>query len=179
MPVAAIRFHRGRRKFSQYAEVKKEMAAVHQQVIKPQFVREFDKIVHNWATQLTFGTRLMQNPDGLKLYVFPQGSAKAKQIWWWNVLGTKAHEITAKNAPTLVFEWGGPGSYMPKTGPGGAWFGGPGKVSGGAIIRPLRVWHPGTAPRPWPEIVRNENKVFYSREVENAWRRALRRINRG
>ena len=176
MPIVAIRYHRGRRKFSQYAVVKREMISAHDRIIKPKFIRAFDEIVSNWKNRPGFAGRLMQNVDGLKLYVFPTGSAKAKQLWTWNVEGTKAHEITAKNAPRLAFE---AGTYLPKTGPGGKWFGGPGRVSGGMLVRPLKVMHPGTDPRNWPTVVAKKNKAFYSRTVENAWKRAMRKINAG
>ena len=174
MPMVGVRFHRGRKRFSQYAVVKKEMTTTHNQVIKPQFIRAFDDIVSNWTNRPAFAAKLMQNVDGLKLYVFPQGSEKAKQLWKWNVEGTEPHVIKAKNAPRLAFMTG---PYLPKTGPGGKWFGGPGRTVGGMLTRPLEVMHPGTDPRNWPTVVAKKNKAFYSRTVENAWRRAMRKIN--
>ena len=176
MPVVAVRYHRGRRKFSQYAVVKKEMISTHDRIIKPKFIRAFDEIVSNWKNRAGFAGRLMQNIDGLKLYIFPTGSAKAKQIWKWNVEGTPAHDIPVKTAPWLQFK---AGSYLPKTGPGGKWFGGPGKTVGGTFVRTLLVKHPGTDPRNWPTVVAKKNKAFYSRTVENAWKRAMRKINAG
>ena len=173
MPMVGVRFNRGRKRFSQYAVVKKEMTTTHNQVIKPQFIRAFDDIVSNWTNRPAFAAKLMQNVDGLKLYVFPQGSEKAKQLWKWNVEGTKAHDIPVKNAPALAFT---AGTYLPKTGPGGKWYGGPGSVVGGQFVRPLLVKHPGTEPRNWPTVVAKKNKAFYSRTVENAWKRAMRKI---
>ena len=177
MPLVAVRFHRGRRKFAKYAAVMKEMTGVHNREIKPRFIRDFDRIVANWSNKPGFLSRLNQNPDGLKMYVFPTGSKKVKDIWKWNVFGTDPHDIEAKNAPRLAFI--GNGIYLPKTGPGGTFYGGPGRTIGGALVRPLVVHHPGTDPRNWPEVIRKKNKTFYSRTIENAWRRALRKINSG
>lgn len=59
--------------------------------------------------------------------------------------GTRRHPIRPKNAPSLVFQWGGPGSYQAKTTPrivasrpGG---------SSGPIVYRQEVDHPGNAAR--------------------------------
>ena len=72
----------------------------------------------------------------------------------WNMLdvGTPEHFIFPKSAGgTLVFQWGGPGSYHPKSIPG--WIGSqPGGPSGATVFRKY-VLHPGTAPREWAQII--------------------------
>jgi hypothetical protein len=177
MPLVAARFHRGRRKFYKYAQVKKEMESVHENVVKPRFLKEFRKIVANWRNAPGFASRKVLNSDGFRIYVYPTGNEEAKQLWQWNVEGTRAHAIVPVNAPMLRFEWGGKGSYVPKTGPGGKWYGGPGTVVNGTTRYSMGVMHPGTEPRNWPEVVAEQEASFYSREVENAWRRSLRKIN--
>ena len=176
MPVVGIRFTRSRKRFINYPVVRDEMFKTHDTVIKPVFVKAFKDIVANWSNRPDFQTRTNLNQDSITLSVFPAGDAKAKQIWTWNVEGTKPHPIAAKNAPFLVFPWGGKGSYMAKTGPGGSWYGGPGTVANAQIVRMRQVMHPGTKPRDWPKVIREQQQGFYSRSVENAWRRALRRI---
>ena len=59
--------------------------------------------------------------------------------------GTRAHIITPKRAKRLRFQWGGPGSYRPKTVAGviGSTTGG---ASGPLVYRQL-VHHPGTKAR--------------------------------
>ena len=56
---------------------------------------------------------------------------------------------------------------------------GPGRVIGGRWYALPEVHHPGTAPRAWPTVIGKQLQHFYSRSVENAWRRALRRMNQG
>lgn len=178
MPRVAIRFHRSRRRFVHHPEVMKEMKRVHDKVIKPKFVKEFDKVVANWRNKPRFfSARKRLGEDAFVLYVYPVGSELQKNIWRWNVEGTRPHVIAARNAPRLAFMWGGPGSYLPKTGPGGKWYGGPGSVVGGEWHFPLAVMHPGTAAREWPKVIGEKLSGFYRKEVEAAWRRALRRIN--
>ena len=89
--------------------------------------------------------------------------------------GTKPHKITARRAPTLVFMWGGPGSYKPKTKPKGK-IGGPGIVVGGTLHRPVSVNHPGTEARDFESTIADDEKPWFSRTMENAWKRAIRKL---
>lgn len=177
MPQVAVRFNRTRRKFYKYALVKQEIVGTHEQDIKPTFLKDFRDIVSNWSNRPGFQARKVLTADAFRLYVYPTGPENVKQIWQWNVEGTRPHPITPKNAPRLRFQWGGPGSYLPKTGPGGAWYGGPGTVIGGSEVFSLGVMHPGTDPRNWPQVIAEKRKRYYSKTVENAWRRALRKID--
>lgn len=179
MARVAIRTHRSRKAFARYPIVLQEMQAVHEDKIKAEYIKTFKAIVANWKNKPGFTSRKVLDADSYRLYVYPTGSDKAKQLWAWNVEGTKAHPIAAKYAPMLVFPWGGRGSYIAKTGPGGKWYGGPGIVVNPKTVRTKAVIHPGTAPRNWPEIVAKKKKAFYSREVENAWKRALRKMSSG
>jgi hypothetical protein len=154
-----------------------EMVDVHDNVLKPQMIKWFDRIVANWANRPGFAARKYLTSDSFSINIFPTGSEEVKNIWWYNVLGTRPHPIRPKDAPMLVFPWGGPGSYMSKTGPGGKWYGGPGTVNNATLRFSMGVQHPGTAPRNWTKLAAEEFKPIYSRTVENAWRRALRRIS--
>lgn len=176
MAKVAVRIIRTRRRFANYPVILSEMKAVHDKVIKDRFLKEFNDIVANWNTQVRFQSRFTMTGQDMNLYVYPTGSKEAKQIWNWNVQGTPPHRITVKNAKTLAFQWGGVGSYSPKTGAGGTFYGGLGQTTGGQMVYPTSVNHPGTAPRNWPEVIREKLASYYSREVENAWRRALRRM---
>lgn len=174
-----VRMHRGRKAFARDAVVLEEMTAVHEQQLKPEFLQRFNAVVANWKHRPDFRARKVLGAEAYRLYVYPAGSEEAKQIWRWNVEGTRAHPIAARNAPYLRFKWNGPGSYAAKTGPGGKWYGGPGRVIGGRWYALPEVHHPGTAPRAWPTVIGKQLQHFYARTIENAWRRALRRINQG
>jgi len=171
--------HRGRKAFARYPVVLEEMTAVHERELKPEFLKHFNAVVANWRHRPEFRARKVLGEAAYRLYIYPAGDAQAKQIWLWNVEGTRPHPIAAKNAPYLRFKWGGPGSYVAKTGPGGKWYGGPGRVLNGRWYAVPEVHHPGTEPREWPKVIGEKLKGFYSRTVENAWRRALRRMNQG
>lgn len=71
--------------------------------------------------------------------------------------GTRPHKIRAKNAPRLAFQWGGPGSYKPKTVPNRIL-----SRSGGAtgtMHFMTEVNHPGTKARRFThEIARKWTK---------------------
>jgi len=174
MPKVAARFHRSRKRFVNHPVVREMMEAVHDNEIKPTFIRDFDRVVANWNNKPGFAGRKHIDADGFRVYVFPTGSEQVKRIWTFNVEGTRPHPIFPRNAPMLVFERG---SYLPKTGPGGKWYGGPGKVVGGQTVRSFGVMHPGTEAREWPKVIAEKRKSYYSRTVENAWKRALRRMN--
>jgi hypothetical protein len=170
MPKVAMRGIRSRRVFVNADKARKELERTLDNDVKPHFISEFDKIVSNWDHRPTFRARKRITQDEIRLYVFP---ATHKQLWQWNVEGTRPHPIRAKNAPTLRFK---AGTYMPKTGPGGKWYGGPGRVAGGQWVSPFAVMHPGTEPRNWPEVIRKQEKRWFSRTMENAWRRGIRKL---
>jgi len=175
MPKVAMRVHRSRRRFVNHPVVVREMNRVHDDVVKPYFIKQFKAITANWSNRVDFKGMKILGSDSFRVYVYPVGSQKAKQIWQWNVEGTRPHIIRAKNFPMLRFQ---AGDYLPKTGAGGSFYGGPGTVVGGRIRYTPSVRHPGTAARNWPDVIMNKssNKSFYSRTVENAWKRALRRM---
>jgi hypothetical protein len=138
---------------------------------KPHFVDAFKAIVADWDHAPDFAARKSITNDSITVSVYATG--KNKQIYEYVTKGTRPHTISAKNAPSLVFMWGGPGSYKPKTAPGGV-FGGPGVVVGGKLTFRKQVHHPGTKARKFEEFIRKREKVWFSRTMENAWRRAIR-----
>ena len=81
------------------------------------------------------------------------------QIYLYVTGGTEPHPISAKNAPSLVFQWGGPGSYQAKTAPRiiASRSGGP---TGPTVYR-QEVQHPGTQAR--------EFEVTISKKWQKRW----------
>jgi len=173
MPTIALRAVRSRRKFIRAPIVQDYLAAVLDSEVKQHFISEFDEVVANWRHKPEFKARKFVSDDQIKVNVFPAGDNA--QIYKFVTGGTRPHKIAAVNAPTLAFMWNGPGSYRPKTRPGGK-SGGPGTVSGGTMHYPKSVNHPGTEAREFEKVIREKNKKWFSKTMENAWRRAIRRL---
>ena len=151
--------------------------------------QELDRIVENWENKPKFKIRTAYNykPPGRQSYTgmtYKRGSItlgyrlvgtrKAMQIWNWLNLGTRPHKIKAKNAPRLAFRWGGPGSYKPKTTPGGRRlkFGGPG-TSSGPLVRPLEVDHPGNEPRDFDGYIQRKIATKFKSAIRLAIKMGL------
>ena len=120
-----------------------------------------------WKHKVSFRARFQMRGDDAVLYVFPTGPNK--DLWTWTSRGTRPHPIEAKNAPYLVFPYGGPGARPKTTVPAGK---GAVKFYGG----PVRKWasvkkvdHPGTQPRHFEERILKE----YGRDFRKIIRRAL------
>jgi len=153
-------------------------------VKEPQFKREPKEIVDNWQNKPKFTLEVALNAvkmGYLTVGYLIKGTELARNIWNWLDKGTRPHKIRAKNAPTLVFQWGGPGSYKPKTKPGGRTlsFGGPGTVAGGTTHRPIEVDHPGNEPREFYIYLGNKLLPRWKTNIRVAIRRGLRNANAG
>jgi len=172
MARVAFRAIRSRRALVNAPQVRKVLEATMDGEVKPHFIGEFEKRVANWKHKPGFQARKYITGDAIRLNVYPAGE---KQIYEYVTKGTRPHIIRAKNAPSLVFIWGGPGSYTPKTTAGGG-YGGPGTASGS--LRAFKeVRHPGNEPRDFEGIIRKEEAPWFSRTMENAWRRAIRSMS--
>jgi len=159
---------RSRRKFIKAPEVKKKLAAGMDAEVKPHLIDEFKKRVANWKHKPDFKARKHIETDRIYVYVYPAG--EHKNLWIWTDKGTPAHKIRAKNAPSLSFMLG----FWPKTNVGGQ-YGHPGGSSPPAVFA-QEVDHPGTAPRRFTENIAKEQKKWYSRTMENLWRRVIRSL---
>ncbi len=173
MATVAYRATRSRQKFVKMPQVKAELAKVLDSEVKPELLYRFNRVTANWNTKISFRSRKFIKIDSISVTVFPFG--KNKQIWGYVSFGTQPHKIRAKNAPMLAFQWGGYGSYKPKTAPIGK-FGGPGTVTGGTLRFMKEVNHPGSEGRKFEEAIRADYKKDFSRTINNAFRRIIRRL---
>lgn len=105
---------------------------------------DFGATVRTWINKPTFRTKWVNNGWGREI-------STDSEIYGFVDFGTKPHPITPKRAPMLRFQWGGPGSYKPKTltrqilsQQGG---------STGPIVVALKVDHPGTEAREFSETI--------------------------
>ena len=167
MPQVAYRTIRSRRKFINAPLVRKMMDAWLDSEAKPHFIQRFEFVVANWKNRVTFKARKFVRADSISINVFPD---KHKDIWGYVVNGTPPHVIRPKGPWTLKFRTG----YKPKTLPP-AKFGGPGKATG-PVVRAKVVHHPGTDARPFPKEIMKDEQAWFSRNAENAWRRAIRAL---
>ena len=175
MPTVAFRAIRSRRKFMHSAKVKRQLAAVLDDKVKPHFIQRFKMVVANWDHKPEFEGRKFIRPDKMWVNIFPAG--EHKKIWIFVTKGTRKHLIPKhpKTDGTLAFQWGGKGSYKPKTKPPGK-FGGPGVVIGGEMHFPKQVKHPGSEGRGFEKIIREDEKPWFSRTMNNSWRRIIRAL---
>ena len=176
MPTVAFRVTRSRRAFVNAPTVKKVLEKTLDGEVKPHFIDAFDNIVSNWKHKPIFKGRKFITADAIRVNIFPSGPNK--MIYTYVTKGTRPHVIRAKNVPYLAYMWGGKGSYAAKTGPGGTWYNGPGRVFGGTRRGPVEVRHPGNAPRNFERVILKKEKQWYSNTMENAWRRAIRAMSK-
>lgn len=170
MPTVAYRTVRARRRFVHAPEVKRVLGEALDGVVKPALLRRFEAVVANWQHAPVFEARKFITENAIRVNVFPTG--ENKRIYQYVTGGTRPHQIAVRNAKTLAFIWGGPGSYTPKTAPGGHW-GGPGTTAG-VMHYPQVVQHPGNQARDFEAVIKREYQPEFWRAMENAFRRAIR-----
>jgi hypothetical protein len=121
-----------------------------------------------WKHKITFRSRFSFKGDDAILYVYPFG--KNKEIWTYVSRGTKPHGIDAKNAPYLVFPYGGP-EQMPKTAPEGITPVVPGGPTKWARVK--HVDHPGTKARHFEERIGKDYGPKFRKLIHAAITRTL------
>ena len=91
-------------------------------------------------------------------------------------IGARPHKIFPVNAPVLVFPWGGPGSYIPKTSPGKLQSSaGSGRFTGPIVYR-MFVNHPGFPGREYHELIAKEILPFARKALVREIRREVARL---
>ena len=168
MPTIAYRAVRSRRKFVKSLEIKAALGAHLDAVVKRRFLTRFRRVVGDWKHKPQFRARKFITADYVKVNVFPAGPNK--RIYEYVTLGTRAHIIRARHAPALAFQLG----YKPRTKPVGQ-YGGMG-VATGKLVFAQEVHHPGTVAREFERAIKEDEKAWFSRTMELAWRRAIRSV---
>jgi len=129
--------------------------------------QELRKTVTTWTDRPSFETKIsLARQGGASVHTFPTGGEDAVNHWNWIDAGTAVHVITARNAPTLIFQSG----YTARTSPGKF-------VSGqssrhGAWRRPRSVRHPGIAPRNWSKDLSIKRQKPFEERINGAIHRA-------
>jgi len=170
MPQIAYRVIRSRRKFIEAPKVIKGLAAGIDAEVKPHYVKRFKEVVADWDHKPEFKSRKFIKTNSISLNIFPAGPNK--DIWKWVSGGTKGPYLIPKAGPGfLAFQLG----YQPRTKPKGQ-YGGPGKATGPWVRGVMQVEHPGIKAREFEEVIAKEEKPWFSRTMENLWRRVIRAL---
>lgn len=125
--------------------------------------KEFEKTTETWETDVKFESivGLRRRPPGPELLVFTDN-----EIYGYVNDGTEPHFIFPKKKKALSFQWGGKGSYTPKTVPRhiGSKMGGPqGHMQSFAWVE-----HPGTKGRHFDEEIEKLMRPRFKRAMEKA-----------
>lgn len=158
--------------------VREEIEKVLDKEVKPALVGAHEAVVANWKNKPGFAARKFLTADDITINVFPTG--EHKMIWIYVDQGTKPHTIperTPKKAPVLAFM--ASGTYVPKTRPTAKIVSGGGVVVGGEQVFATRAkafTHPGSKARNFTVTIAEDAKPDFKRLIENAFRRAARRV---
>lgn len=167
MARVAYRVTRSRKRFTNYKRIQDYMKSWMEQDVKPHFLERFEIVVMNWQTRVEFAARKYFDSNALRLTVHP---TVGKEIWGYVSQGTRPHVIVPKGPWPLQFKTG----YKPKTLPP-AKFGGPG-IATGPMVAAWKVQHPGSEGREFEKNIMEDEKPWFRRNAENAWRRAIRTL---
>lgn len=125
---------------------------------------QLEKTVSTWKDKPVFIKKMSR---GSVLVTTNIRQAAGKHFLWTD-LGTKPHKIRAKNAPFLVFRWGGTPKSKPlslramKGKAGKNW------------AKKLEVNHPGTKPRLFLQTVGKQQGKAYQRNLKIAIAKKMR-----
>lgn len=161
----------------------REIVRAKLQPVAEAHVRSRQAIVANWKNQPKFEGKVGVGEKMIYLLVvitnkdqaLTRGGATIGDLWrWLDRTGTRPHRIPLNGRALLFFEWGGPGSYISKTGPGPARYGGPGTVRGGVMVALAFVNHPGFPARHFGDAINKDLKDKFDNAVTSGYRQALR-----
>ena len=127
-----------------------------------ELLADFEKTTETWKTEVEFEKVVDYRPKGPEVFV-----GTDNEIYGYVNDGTDPHPIFPVRAKALRFQWGGKGSYTPKTAPRviGSQAGGP----SGPIVFRGAVWkHPGTKGRHFDEEIEKKHQPKFKRAMEKA-----------
>jgi hypothetical protein len=149
----------------------REVSKTIDNTVKPDLLEYFNKVVKSWRNPPTFQARKSVKPTSITLEVKPTGPNA--EIWKYVSFGTRPHIIVPKRAKALRFQWGGYGSYKPRTTTSGG-YNGPGKVVGGKQVFRQQVKHPGNKARNFEKHIARWYKTRFQRVMNEAVKRGVK-----
>lgn len=151
-----------------YDEIAKALDAE----VKPDLIAYFEWVTKSWRNTQAFKATKRITKDSMTVNITPTG--ENAKIWEYVSHGTRPHIIMPRKARALRFEWGGYGSYKPKTTTSGG-YKGPGKVIGGKTVFRAWVKHPGNAARNFEKHIARWYAPQFRRTMDAAVKRGIRR----
>lgn len=130
----------------------------HKKVTAPWSGEKPDWVVRYWANQYQIGFQVYPSNEDSK------GALK----WLWIDLGTKAHEIRAKNGGVLAF----PSQHQAGSRPGSLFTSK--ASSGGDMVFTPAVQHPGTEARGWSKMLQELEQPLFEKWMEPAMAKAAK-----
>ena len=126
-----------------------------------ELLADFEKTTETWEKGVEFEKIVDYRPKGPEIFV-----GTDNEIYGYVNDGTRPHPIFPVRAKALAFQWGGKGSYTPKTTPRviGSRAGGP---SGPMVHRPY-VQHPGTEGRHFDDEIEKKHGPKFKRAMVKA-----------
>jgi hypothetical protein len=114
---------------------------------------DLQRTTRTWNHRPEFVANVLNQGDGFMIMAGTEDAV-------WNMLdaGTPPHEITPrKPGGTLIFPWGGKGSYVAKSMPN--WIGSQAGGPTGDTVVLRHVHHPGTTARRWSSVLSTKYAV--------------------
>lgn len=121
---------------------------------------DFEKTTATWDHKVEF-ERIIDTDPNVEVLV-----GTDDEVYRYVNDGTRPHLIFPKKKKALSFQWGGKGSYRPKTKPStiGSTPGGP---TGPKVARAY-VQHPGTKARNFDKVIQKKWRSAFRRRMEQA-----------
>lgn len=139
---------------------------------RSQILKSLNGIVEDWESDVSFQARRIVKANYIAINTYPVGSDK--EVWEFVDKGTKPHVIRSKNPKGMRFKTG----YKPKTLPNPARLASGGGVSSGSWRAAKIVNHPGSKARNFEKVLGKDYQPKFSRDTNNAFKRAARKINK-
>jgi hypothetical protein len=135
-------------------------------------LKSLNSIVKDWESDVKFQARKYVKANLIAINTFPVGADK--QVWEFVDKGTKPHTIKAKTSRGLRYKTG----YKPKTLPNPARLASGGGISTGSWRAAKTVNHPGSKPRNFEKVLGRDYQPKFTRDTNNAFKRAAYQINK-
>lgn len=139
---------------------------------KNDLLKSLNSIVKDWKSDVSFQARKYVKADLIAINTFPVG--KDKMVWEFVDKGTKPHTIKAKTSKGLRFK----SDYKPRTLPNPARLASGGGISTGSWKAAKIVNHPGSKPRNFEKVLGSDYQPKFTRDTNNAFKRAAYQINK-